>query len=144
VRCLEVSVDLALRLHSRARTIKSKIRSDTQSVSKQMLLERLRNSQRVNSERNETSELRAERERLLRCRGLYRNPFVLWGVPCRLDRILVGGIPFWIYTLFNFLNFDWEVCYGVASIHSSGIGFTIAYWQSRLEIVYSVCFLSWD
>jgi len=68
----------------------------------------------------------------------------MWDVPCWSDRILVGGISFWAYTLFNFLNFDWQVCYGVASIHSPGFGFTIAYWQSRLEFVYSVCFLSGD
>jgi len=55
-------------------------------------------------------------------------------------RILVGGI-FAEDTLFNFSSFDWEVCHGIGSTHSSGFGFTIAYRQNRLEIV-PVCFLS--
>jgi len=66
----------------------------------------------------------------------------LWSVPCRcrLGFWLVGS--FFGHTLFNFSDFDWEVYYRVGSTHSPGFGFTIAYWQSRLEIVYPVCFLS--
>jgi len=62
---------------------------------------------------------------------------LLWGVPCWSARILVGGI-FLGHILFNFSGFNWKICYGVGSTHNSGFGFTIAYWQSRLEIVY-VC-----
>jgi len=63
----------------------------------------------------------------------------LWNVPCRLVRILVGGILFGD-TLPNFSDFDWEDCYGVDSTHSPRFGFIIPYWQSRLEIVYPVYF----
>jgi len=66
----------------------------------------------------------------------------LWDVPC-------GGLRFWLVeslfgdTLFKLSNFwDWEVCYGVGSTHRPGFGFTIACWQTRLEFVYPVCFLS--
>jgi len=62
----------------------------------------------------------------------------------------IGGLGFWLVgpllggTLFNFSNFDWKVCHGIGSTHSPGFGFTIAYWQSRLEIVHPVCFLSYE
>jgi len=46
--------------------------------------------------------------------------------------------PFFGHTLSNFLDFDWEVYYGVSSTHSPGFG------KVELEIVYSVGFLSWD
>jgi len=32
---------------------------------------------------------------------------------------------FFGHTLFNFSDFDWEVCYGVGSTHNPGFGFTI-------------------
>jgi len=57
---------------------------------------------------------------------------------------LVGsflGIHFLISLILIRFNFsDWEVCYGVGSTHSPEFGFTITYWQSRLEIVYPVYF----
>jgi len=65
----------------------------------------------------------------------------LWDVPCWWVRILVSGI-FFGDTLFNFSDFDWEVCHGVGSTYNPGFNSTIACWQSRLEIVYPVCFLS--
>jgi len=50
--------------------------------------------------------------------------FFLWDVPCRW--VLVGGI-FSRDTLFNFSNFDWEVCHGVSSNHNISFGFTIVH-----------------
>jgi len=47
-----------------------------------------------------------------------------------------------IFTLFNFSDFDWEVCHGISSTHSPGFDFIIAYWQGKLEIIHPVCFLS--
>jgi len=67
-------------------------------------------------------------------------PSFLWNAPCRWIRILVGGI-FSEDILFNFSNIDWEICHEVGSTHSFKV-LLFAYWQSRLEIVHSVCFLS--